>query len=439
MAGKRPTQCVDRSPAKALRLTAPPIENDIFQLNQYCLAEIFSFLPIEDVFQVYQCDPRFREAARLRFAASGVEHIDSNFMNSWPKDLVNDFLDEFGKTFSKAMICRRIPEKEFLCLIGHFRNLKYLTLKEITVESSTAASLPTNLVSLDLERCLLSEALLKDWMPKLSPTLVSISIEMERFFQFNLDLSALLSLRNIRTFIAGSMMMDYPEVFRGIIDNNKDHLTTLTTAKDIFRPISITVWKVIIQLQCLEHLQLCQPSFLGGIPAGQRLFPNLVSLRLNFCSESLRLVIDRLDCVKTLEWLVIDQHDLKNLPISASSLKRFSNLRHLEILVGDWTEPLHLMQLAELTGLTELVLDWGAFDRADDVLELLRRMPFLCKIQMQSIVFMEPWDHQHSFESEFVNTCNLAQPPIEYVLSVESDNYLCSSPQVSSDPEDESE
>lgn len=266
--------------------------NAIFALNDDCLAEIFSYLPIEDVIHIYKSDTRFRGSSCLRFAHGGIFCIDREINQTWPKDAIVDYTEAFGRV-AHTFEFKEIPEEKFFEIIPNFTVLKVLILSDmdITDGPDKVAALPVQLEHLEIHRCCISENILQQWIPQLNPTLTHLRVT----FSEKMDsLESLKGLSNITSIHVNGMIKSSPLVLEHILANNKEHMDQLTMLNDGQTIIPKGIWKSIIRMDKLTYLHLDQSKYEGYIPPEHRLFPNLKWIQVSFGFSQLRSVIDRL-------------------------------------------------------------------------------------------------------------------------------------------------
>lgn len=355
----------------------------IFTLNFDCLAEILSYLPLEDVFAVRCADPRFKEGCHLRYALGGVDCINPGFIQSVPKECLTEFLELFGRV-CRFIKLKLLPEEQFWSILTKFTNLEELVLSEITLSSTT--TMPVALKSLEIDRCHIPDTILYPWIPKLNDTLTSLRITCR---DEENKLRAYEALHNLTLFRADGMVKEYPELIAGILSRNRDSLTNLSLiSHDSHGVIPLPIWENICRLDHLTHLHLDQSDGEGDLPDGLRLFPKLTSLQLTFREDALDSIIDRLACEESLVSFAVENYSGGN---DVAGFQKFENLQHLELPFGDWyaLEEDPFRKLAKMRHLQSLVLNGGVFNRHQDVIQMVKRMSFLKKLSIYFISFLD--------------------------------------------------
>lgn len=406
----------------------PGSPNAIFSLNDDCLAEVFRFLDIQDVFQIYQIDPRFRDSACLRFSFGGIDRIDPEFINSCPEDLLIAFLTAFGKT-AHSINLKLLTEDEFLRYISYFKNLQELILSEIRVTDGDGKIkvFPKSLKSLALDRTEIADSIMQKWIPALNPSLTTLKLDYRWDSRFYQRWNALNNLHNLSTLSFDGQVTHYWEIVNPLISNNKDTLTTLAIISEFgeYEIVQDTVWESITQCNNIAHLHFGQKGFEGYLPDGAKLFPKLTSMQTRFFEGSLTSVINALVCEETLHSLIIDEFEEIHVPMmSLSSLKRFKNLCHLEIHHGSWEYDRHYKndfeQFEQLTQLHTLVLDRGAFYCSKHVLKFIPMLSYLSKLMMRNIRVLDATKDPDRFVKQCARVCK--KHGIELEMSVKERN-----------------
>lgn len=397
---------------------------DILDLNEYCIAEILEYLNTNDVFQVYLADPRFIPACRLRFASeSTVDQINLDLLSQIPEKLQMDFLEAYGKT-CKIMKFKLVPEDTLLKISPLFENLSELTLSEIILDTDKAV-LPLKLKSLAIDRCFINTNLLDTWIPMIADTLTELRITHRQLSTGQRpkasDLRALNYLCKLESLITDYVMLDYPDIIQCILLNNKQTLQVVTMVHDQLtqRIMPNGVWEALIDLPNLTHLLLDHTGWQGILNIGRKIFPKLESLQVNFDRASLAAFMKHLDCDDALTTVVFEDYDTANEAVQVAALKRFKNLKHLELMNGDWTCSYSVFNCHELTSLETLILNGGQFTNTKELLDLARNMKNLRKISLDYILLLWTNTRPEKFERDFTRVCKQRKPPLQFEVSVE--------------------
>lgn len=397
----------------------PKITPTVFSLNHDCLAEIFTYLPIEDIFRIYQADSRFKESVHIRYALDGVHCIDSEFVSNFPNAFIREYTEVYGKT-CRSVKFKLLSPDVFIPLLADFRNLQELILSEITISGGDPASLPVGLNSLELDRCQIENDILEDWIPKLNSTLKSLRL-VHRDYIVLPKLGAYTSLNNLSSLVIDGLTMESPELIGQLLANNKNQLQTVNIidVPHCYNTIHLAIWVQLIELEQLNHLCLNQLDCMASIPIGRRLFPNLQFLQIHFDLTILTKVIDALACEETLKSLVIGESCTNSGRIPFVGLTRFKNLRHLEVLSGFWGEGT-ASSFAKLTQLHSLNLNCGSFCSSDEIFQLLRLTPFLHTLSLEQVsVGRRPNNLDlNCLEEQFEILSREHPKPFEYELSI---------------------
>lgn len=411
---------MDVSPKKPKTSSDEPIIT-IFCLNNDCLAEIFTYLPILDVFRVHESDKRFGEAAQIRYGSGGVYRIDQELIDSVPKWILDCYFEISGRN-CRSMKFKGLQSPVILTIFPDFRHLKELILSEINlpIAGENTSVFPTGLESLELDRCNIDEKILNGWIPLLNPTLQSLRICHNSDKIANANFDGLKGLTNLSSLVLEGMNIAFPHVVGELFANNKNQLTSLTMIDVGFESLRIhdDVWTNMMNLDHLTDLRLNYSGFNGEIPRGKQLFPRLTRLEVQFHYDFLAPFIYSLAC-EGLSTLVLQDMECTGYRV-LNSLTRFRSLRHLDLLLGDWIY-FESDRWGLLDQLTSLNLSRGSFLDTTQVFDILKNTPFLQKLTLSEVSINESDLDPQEIAEKFETLAKDHKQPFEYEFSIEED------------------
>lgn len=392
----------------------------IFSLNHDCLAEVLSYLPLKDVCCVRRADRRFKEGCQLRYAREAVDCINTDFMLSIPKSCLAEFLIAFGRA-CRSIKLEDLQENTFWIIISHFTNLQELSLSQIHLEEEERmAVLPVDLKSLVIEDSYFSEAMLNSWIPKLDDSLTSLRINCHLTYHNVRNIMRFQSLHNLNTFVIDAFMDGYLEMIGDLLVQNRDTLTNLSLIiRDQYIPRSY--WTAITELDNLTHLHWDQYLDYGEkefVPHSKRLFPKLVSLNLKFWGKYFEYLINNLACEESLLSFVSERSFKSDLAV----LQKFRNLQHLDVCLASCNSST-VKVLLKFRQLQTLNLSGSTFESLNDLLEIVRSMPWLRKLGIDDIAFRRDDVGSYEFENMIAVVRRQHPQPLEIVWSLYEPPY----------------
>lgn len=395
---------VDKTLAVSMKTKRPRI----WSLNNDCLAEIMSFLPLGDVLKVAKADEGFKSSVLLRFANDNTCLIDSKFLQQFKGNskLLQEYLECFGKR-AREMKFKDLEDKLFRKCIMSFKRLRDLTLSEVSLSAVAPEDLPDQLESLELDRCRLKGFDASKWFQKINPTLRNLRI-------LALDtLQGLEVFGNIET-ITVECDDDSMELIYNVLETNKEHLKSVT----LINKLGFLNIQKFLSLRQLESLHI-DVEMLIGVPRNQDLLPMLKMLviHVKVDYDDLDNLFEQLSCVNTLDFLSITI-DFDQAQARLPPLKRFQQLKHLELLNRDIYEE-DVPVLASLN-LESLVLNCCYFQNIDSIYNIpgksLRRL-CLDAINIQSAEAHESPDDVVDLDDEIKKNLASRFPDLEVNVS----------------------
>lgn len=394
----------------AISMKAKNQANNIFKLNEDCLAEVLRYLPLQDVKTTIAADKRFRSPACIRFAYGGIDLIDPDFIQKYPKEMRDDFVEAFGKK-ATMMKFKLLNVVDFLTMIPHFRNLKELILSEIRMDAHESA-FPAGLQSLELDRCEINQKAIRSWFKQLNATLTHLRIIDWSKDPENSPILAIDELSNIQSLLIDGLPESCFQVVGKFLDLNKNSLLCLTLIKQGSSQ-KLSFGQDILKLQRLKELHLNCFYF---EETGSNLFPALTTLHVPGYGSAFIL---NLACGESLHTLIID--DYSRLTVPMSNLARFKSLRRLELLQVEWdgAATSDLALFVQFPQLQTLVLNSGVFDTAEDVLGIPRSMPALRQLSLEWIlIFNDRRMDAETLEKRLKGRFKKSFPKLKVELSI---------------------
>lgn len=403
---------------KRIKLSSPytePSHTPIFCLNDDCLAEIFTYLDISALFRIYQSHPRFKESALVRFGRAHIPSIDSDLFTGVPHHVVRVFCDTLGQK-SHSMLFTGVSGVEFCRIIPHFGNLQELALVNVNIKISPEIALnielPIGLQKLSLCDCVMDDSTALCWLPQLNASLTSLTIIG---FLIKYKPLAFKGLRRLTSLSLESMLHTNANLVCSLLENNKDHLTSLTMKNDQRKSLPRYIWNLIIQMEKLQHLELGHTQILSdyGLIDSRRIgrvFPVLETLIADLNQVHLRQLLGAMSCETTLSSVSI----LHNCGM-IDCLKRFPSLHHLKVASVNFNDAVKRREIQDLTQLRWLELAHAHVGAAGQVRGVVKALPYLQKISFNRISIKDMELLRPSqLREELIRICMEHDPPVEF-------------------------
>lgn len=347
-------------------------------LNEDCLVEILSYLPIEHIFNVAQAHPRFSPAVQRRYAQEKEVVINEDWVGQCPRTHLQEFYEESGRMAS-SLHFRCVSEEIIVEILPFYHNLDLLGLSKTKLESpETVEILPSRIGRLHLDRCHIKQPFLELWFQKLNPTLQELHFSSS-YIEVCFD--ALSHLNHIQNLVIDGrcFLMDNLKEF---LDRNQAQLRHFEL-RNYDGDMEQSVWKSLTKAHHLQILHLDITSILPELNSqGERgIFPELqrfnLQVRLQYTMSNRTQqcqMLDSFGCEDTLRFLSCGE-------VRGDHIIKFRNLEELEIqedFIDNFTS---LLDLSCLTKLRFLVFHFLRLEETDEeLLTLIQQLPLLKKL-----------------------------------------------------------
>lgn len=401
---------------KRIKLSSPYTDQSqapISCLNDDCLAEIFTYLDISDLFRVYQAHSRFQGLALFRFGRSNIVTIDADLFAGVPNHVVRVFCETLDRqSQSQSMLFNGVAGEDFCRIIPRFVSLQELALVNIKIAQEFALNvrLPSGLQKLSICDCVMDDATALRWLPQLNTSLTSLAMIG---FLIKYTPLAFKGLRSLTSLSLESMLHTNANLVCSLLENNRDNLTSLTIKNDQRKGLPRYVWDLVIQMDKLQHLELGHTQILGkyGLVGSQRvgrLFPVLETLILEVNQLLLRQLLVSLACEVTLTSV-----EIRHQSGVMDCLLRFQNLRHLKVFCMNFNDAVQRREIQDLTQLRWLEVTY-VYMGAGHVLGVGKALPYLRKISIHDISMRDMDMRPSQLREELSRICTEHQPPVEF-------------------------